>query len=98
MDFITIGAIAIVTIYVISIFSGKDTKATKKALSATVSASALKMQLSIEKSGVSENLEWADDLLEEFGYDPKEAIKHSKDIQSLLIEPITATKASRAIK
>jgi len=93
LSILTIAAIAIVIIWVISIFSGKETKNVKKDLSATVSVATLKLRTSMEKSAITENLEWADDLMEEFGYDAKQAITASKDIQKLLLEPVTATKA-----
>lgn len=95
---ISIIAIFIIVIWVISMFSGKDTKAAKKAVSATLSTSALKMQMNLEKSAVTENLEWADDILEEFGYNPDEAVNVSKSIQKSLLEPVTATKANRGAK
>lgn len=88
-----ISSVVILGLWVISIFSGKETKTVKKDLSATVAVATTKMRTNMEKSAITENLEWADDILEEFGLDATEAIKESKSIQEALLEPVTATKA-----
>ena len=95
LSILSIVAIVIVVIWIIGLLSGKETKTVKKDLSATVAVATMKMRTNMEKSAITENLEWADDLLEEFGYEATEAIAESKKIQNLLLEPVTATKNKR---
>lgn len=86
-------AIAIVVIWVVSLFSGKETKSVKRDIGRLIGTASERAVINMHKSSVTSDAEWINDLEEEFGMDAKEAIAQSKDIQAQLLEPITALKA-----
>ena len=77
-------SIVIVVIWVLSWFSGKETKNVKKDLASVVGLATEEWKVGMHKQAVISDNEWLSDLEEEFGLDKETAVANSQALRASL--------------